>query len=854
MRVVNPSPMESSPYARRHQRPMRGGWTALVAALIASASVGTHAQDPEAAACPQPLQTLRGRVTDAESGEGLSGVKLSLRPARKSGAAERGRRFATERGGAFVLDDVCVPTSAVVVTREGYRPQVIPLPKANAAEWTILLESTRVVRLDDVIVLAPQNISREAGARTATLDEEALASIRGDHLAGSLAKIPGVTMLQAGPQSAKPVVRGQFGRRLLTLFDGVRHEAQDWGVDHAPEIDPFAAGSLHVVKGAAQVRYGPDAIGGVVRIEPRPLRLAPGADGELHLIGVDNGWRGTVAGRVDVATSWVPGLSLRIEGNATKGAAVSTPDYVLGNTGSEAFNGAITVGYATEILSNAVEAKLVLRHHQARLGVCYCLTATTPDDLKQQLRAAVPLGAERWVTTYTIDRPYQAVAHEMVLARVTTELFGAGDLSATYNFQFDVRDEFDTARRAITGPQFHFELATHALDVVYQHPQIPLGRFSLAGSAGGQLLVQDNVYSGLQLIPNYRRFMGGVFAIESLTIEQALGGTLVLEVGGRYDQLAQTAFLTERSYSAQLRRGRIDEGLCTLGDDEVARCPLAFPALSFSLASTWTHPLPIFGAGSVFSLAGDLSTATRFPDVDELYLGGRSPSFPVFGLGDASLGPETTIQGALSFGLRTPLFAGEASAFVNQIHNYIAFAPAIGPDGNPQIDVVIQGAFPRYVYRATDAIFYGGDLRGTIAPDHLVSLAGQLSWVRALDLKTGGYIPFVPPPSAQVEVTANIPRVWKFNPSTLTGRGRAVFEQTRTDIASDFARPPRGYFLADVVAQTSIEAWKQELGLSLEVRNVFNQRSREYLSLLRYYADQPGREIWLRMRLNFQTL
>ena len=55
-----------------------------------------------------------------------------------------------------------------------------------------------------------------------------------------------------------------YRKRVLKLYDGVRHEGQDWGLDHSPEIDPFAAGAMHVVKGASGVRYGPDAIAGVL--------------------------------------------------------------------------------------------------------------------------------------------------------------------------------------------------------------------------------------------------------------------------------------------------------------------------------------------------------------------------------------------------------------------------------------------------------------------------------------------------------------------------------------------------------------------------------------------------------------
>ncbi len=36
----------------------------------------------------------------------------------------------------------------------------------------------------------------------------------------------------------------------------------------ATEIDPFSAGSISVIRGAAGARYGPDAIGGVILVEP----------------------------------------------------------------------------------------------------------------------------------------------------------------------------------------------------------------------------------------------------------------------------------------------------------------------------------------------------------------------------------------------------------------------------------------------------------------------------------------------------------------------------------------------------------------------------------------------------------
>ena len=91
-----------------------------------------------------------------------------------------------------------------------------------------------------------------------------------------------------------------------------------------------------------------------------------------------------------------------------KGAAVATPDYVLGNTASETFNGRITAGYSDELFGQAVDAKLSLRHHQARLGVCYCLANDTPSDLLAQVTTGSPRGAENWKMRDTFDRPTKA--------------------------------------------------------------------------------------------------------------------------------------------------------------------------------------------------------------------------------------------------------------------------------------------------------------------------------------------------------------------------------------------------------------------------------------------------------------
>lgn len=71
------------------------------------------------------------------------------------------------------------------------------------------------------------------------------------------------------------------------------------GVEHSPEIDPFIAGKLTVVKGANSVRYGSDAIAGVILVDSKPLRDSAGINGEINTVGSTNGRGGIVSAYLD---------------------------------------------------------------------------------------------------------------------------------------------------------------------------------------------------------------------------------------------------------------------------------------------------------------------------------------------------------------------------------------------------------------------------------------------------------------------------------------------------------------------------------------------------------------------------
>ena len=132
---------------------------------------------------------------------------------------------------------------------------------------------------EKVDVVAEREQPEDDPRAVVLLNTEELKQKRGVDLATTLENVPGVVIARGMAAATKPVVRGQPERRLLLIEGGVRHENQKWGVDHAPEIDPAGAGTIRVLKGPAGVLHGPDAVGGVILVEPAPMPFQPGVSG-----------------------------------------------------------------------------------------------------------------------------------------------------------------------------------------------------------------------------------------------------------------------------------------------------------------------------------------------------------------------------------------------------------------------------------------------------------------------------------------------------------------------------------------------------------------------------------------------
>ncbi len=686
----------------------------------------------------------------------------------------------------------------------------------------------------DIVVEQTPSDDEDTHART-TVDQAELSRAAGQDLAESIAGVAGVTTARGGSDNAKPIIRGQQERRLLLLFDGVRHENQKWGMDHAPELDPFSAGAIEVVRGAAGVRYGPDAIGGVVLVEPRPLRSRPGVDGGLRAVGVSNGRRAIVDARLDGASEQVPGLAWRVHANVSQGADLQAPTYVLGNTASQVWNADATVHQ--ELGSHHL--KLTYRHYDLSAGLCFCAADSTVETLRSGSASTTPVGADAWTSDYHIQPPRQKVTHDMTMVRGVFSLPGGAVIRSTYALQLNHRQEFEPARGDASSAQYDFSLWTQSFDTVLLQADRSLGeRSHLEGGLGIDTALQENIYSGLPLIPNHRSFSIGAYAYE-----RWVGPTAAIELGGRYDHQDRTSYLTSTAYQGHLARETLSPDDCE-ADGDVSRCGQAYDTASVSLGGLW-HAVP-----DALDLRLDLSSASRFPNADELYMNGTAPTSPVYALGNPGLRAETTWGASPTVGAEWRSLSLEVSGYGNYTDDFVYFAPSLDGSGAPAIDVTIRGAFPRYAFTPIDALFYGVDGQFSAGEHGPVRLVLQGAAVRAIDTQTGLGLVGIPADNASLSASYHPPIRGVDDPYVRVRVGHTA-RQSHVPAGADLTPAPDAYTLLGAGLGAQFPRDRVTWITSIEANNLLNTSYRSYTSLLRYFADEPGREFRVQLGLDF---
>ena len=758
-------------------------------------------------------QSIIGRVTGPDGGP-LPGVNIVV-PA-------LGRGTITDTAGRFALRDLPGDSLTVVFSFVGYEraERSVDLTEGDATLDVVL--PLTVEALEAVTV-------REEGARTtltrapqsvAVLDAEDLDALRGQTLGQTLGGLPGVTTLSTGPSIQKPVIRGLHSDRVIVVNDGIPQEGQQWGAEHAPEIDPFSGARIEVVRGAAGVEYGAGAIGGVVRIEDEALPTAPGWGGQATFNAFSNSAQAAGSLELEGSPAAVPGLGVRVQGSLRRAGDARTPDYVLGNTAFFERSAEVAVGYTR----GALELEAHASHFGTDLGVYRGSHFNTFDALDAVFEAGRP--PVEYAFDYLIDAPKQEIAHDLVALRGRVDFGEGARAEVQYGFQHNQRKEFDAdrigGRDPLARPAFDLELLTHTLDAKAQSRAGRLWGGDAFGVLGVSGMTQGNRSEIGYLIPNFRSYTGGAWARGTWG-----RGAVTLETGARLDGHWQRAY----PRAAGDRGDFVETTRTWTGASGVAGAIWAF-------APTW-------------SIATNLSTAWRPPSINELYSYGIHHGSAQFEIGSPDLGPETSVGLDATLRHATARTSFELSAYATRIADYLFLDPT------GEIVVTVRGVFPEFVHTQTDARLLGfdGAASHALGPFRLGATAAV---VRGTDTdadqpllqmpadRLGLSAAYVLPDlgvlrAAEVEIGATLVRQQDRYPTQVNAEGEAV--------PVDYLPPPDGYALFRLGVEGALALAGTPVRFSLAVENLFNTAYRDYLSRYRYFAHDTGRNVVLRLQV-----
>ena len=743
---------------------------------------------------------LSGHVHSSGVHENLAQATVSL----------NNKTLVTNTNGDFSFDSLCNGIYQLRISYAGFDTTLEAVNVTRSLHLDIdLPEHHHVLR--EVTVTGVRGLSNTGFKRD--LSGRELEEAKGLSLAEALSKINGVAMLQTGSTISKPIIHGLHSNRIVTINNGVRQEGQQWGNEHAPEIDPFIANRLTVIKGVDELRYGSDAIGGVVLVEPRALRSTPGYNAEFNTNYYTNNRQYVASAIFEQQLRQLPSFTYRVQGTFKKGANVTTRDYRLNNTAMQEVNFSGTAGWRKEHFTTELYYSLF----NTKLGIFSGSHIGNLSDLQKAIESTRPSETFTGQNSYEIGRPYQDVTHHLVKSKTNFDIRNHR-FSVLLAGQYNNRREYDVVRSASTrGPQINLSIFTFSEELAWEHPRV--GDFN--GSVGLVAMQQDNSYSGRYLIPNYHSNSYGAYAIEKWA-----KGKWDAQAGLRFDSRGIT---TARLQSASQTFTGYNFDFSTFASSVNA---------GYKLLPAWKTNL-------------SFAVSTRAPQVNELLTNGIHNGAGTYEVGDIYLKPEQSFNLSLNsnYTSKNRIFSADLTVYHNRIKNFIYQQPK--PD---EPVLTIRGAFPKIVYQSTDALLQGVDLSTTINLQQQLALTSKYSMLRARNLAINDWLILMPADRISNELSYTFKDGKRLRNSYLSFEIQNVFEQTRVPSdrlgKQDYKQPPPGYGLLNADLSTTISWGKMPLMVSIGARNLLNKSYREYLNSFRYFTDEMGRNISLRLKIN----
>lgn len=740
--------------------------------------------------------SIKVKVVHLENNEPIDGAYIWI--------AEDKTGAVSDENGNFFIKDLCVGIYSLTIQYLGHQEirEKIELTSGTLTKTFRMREES--FELKGVEIHGHRDAVQTTSSVT-SLYGEALLEARGESLGESLKRVAGVTTFSTGNSISKPVIHGMHSNRIMILNNGIRLEGQQWGAEHAPEIDPFIADEIIVIKGAETVRYGPEAMGGVILVNPSPLPTKKENSTNIHLIGGSNGRMGNISATHSAGSAKINGLGYRLNASAKRSGNIQSPDYFQANTGLEEYSASAAVGYSNDKLGT----EAYYSYYETELGILRDAHTGNLSDLQTIIANGKPFSEANF--NYQIINPKQVVSHHLAKLKAHYHLSETWKLNLQYGIQLNERKEFDKRRGDLNErASLDLELYTNTLDLFVDHTH--LNEFS--GTWGINLIQQANSNvpgTGVTpLIPNYDMLNGGIYLMEKYS-----KGPLEIEAGLRFDLRA--------IQTARFAQSKLQE------------TDLKYQNFSAFIGG-------IYQISPSVTLSSNLGSAWRPPNVNELFSQGLHHGAAAVEIGDENLVSEKSFKWVNELSIEGNKYHIEITGYANRIQDYIYLNPTMNTF------VSLRGTFNVYEYLQADAFLYGIDISGSYDFGSRVSGYAKGSIIRAKNITSDNYFPFIPSDRMDWGISYEFGK--NDHPNKVTISNMLVARQNR-EPDFDLAPAPPAYALFNLGYQRKIPLEKNKLNLGIQIQNLLNTSYKEYMNRFRYFTDDMGTNIQLKINYQF---
>ncbi|MDR9366897.1 MAG: TonB-dependent receptor [Balneolaceae bacterium] len=770
--------------------------------------------------------SLQGTVTDS-NGEPLQAVNIVF-PQLDRGAS-------TKSDGSYQVSGLPTGTYTVVFSYIGYQNinREITLQSGETVSLNVELNETSISTESITVTGTPyasDPLTTPADVDVLTGDTKFTQQTTS--LGASLTDLSGVSSISTGSQMGKPVIRGLSGDRIRVLDDGVAMDYQQYGVRHGPNVDPFTSERIEVVRGAASVQYGSDALGGAVNVIsnsiPDAVDSQPFLQGEilsgfatnnneftggLYLNGASGrfGFTGTLVRR-SAGNMTAPDVATFQETNDTSAPKFSDE---LDNTDYEQLNGSFGVGYQTTAGKISAEYTRWQNSHNFLLPNGRGLGQNLENN-SIQVKGNLQLGNN------FILKPNFTYSGNLRQSNP-----GGGNAEPRSEIPDEGFAFLDILRESYTGKT---EL---------EHPEV--GPFR--GTVGLEYTYQDQATRGVEpLVPSadIQNFAAFIF-------EKAEFNNFTLSIGARLDSRTQ-----EAESDTDLNLPNFDAGET---DDVLDQ---SYTEFSGSLGATYQFT-------ESFSIASNIGRGFRAPSLFNLHVDGVHGGVAAYQVGDPFLEPERSLNTDLSLRWRSTNVRAKVTVYRNAIDNYIFLINTgefAGPSGGgPPILETTQG----------DARLYGGDASLTAQLLPWLQVSGTFETVNGEnvdnDIAEVDDLPMLPPTKFNGEVKFMQRRLASLKNAFLSvgvehssskeaaGRYEPFWQFGNVPKFSNFGvASTDAYTLLNVNVGAEIDLWSRPISLQISAQNLLDEAYRDFLDTYKGYALSPGRNITFKAQIPFTLI